>query len=159
MSDDTLDTFWKLVKDVHTCMMTTRDGNHLRARPMAPLFDETTHEIRFLTQLSSHKTDELASNPDCNLAFANPSKGDYVSVSGQAYLTQDRKLIDLLWKDDFKAWFKNGKDDPDVGVIRVVPAQAEYWDSNGALKQAWEVFKAKHSDTQPDMGENKKLSP
>ena len=61
------------------------------------MIDKATREFRFLTRLSTHKTDELAANPDVNLAFSDPAAGNFVSVSGQAYLTQDRKLIEALW--------------------------------------------------------------
>jgi general stress protein 26 len=107
--------------------------------------------------LSTHKTDELAANPAVNLAFSDPAAGNFVSVSGQAYLTQDRKLIDSLWTTEAEAYFGCGKADPDIAVIRVVPSRAEYWDSKSTLRQAWNLFKAKLADNEPVPGENRKL--
>lgn len=158
MAEAELDRFWALIDEIETCMMTTRDAGALRARPMLAKVDKGTHEFRFLTRLSTHKTDELAANPDVNLAFSDPKAGDFVSVSGQAYLTQDRKLIDQLWSRAAEAYFGCGKEDPDIAVIRVVPSQAEYWDSHGALRQAWNVFKAKRARAEPDLGDNRKLA-
>ena len=43
-------------------------------------------------------------------------------------------------------------------MIRVVPSQAEYWDSSSTLRQAWNLFKAKLSDAEPDLGEHRKLA-
>jgi general stress protein 26 len=158
MAEESLETFWSLVEGIDTCMMTTRDAKALRARPMMPHIDKDTHEFRFLTRLSAHKTDELAANPEVNLAFANPRAGDYVSVSGQAYLTQDRKLVGQLWSSAAEVYFNCGKDDPDVAIIRVVPALAEYWDAKSTLRQAWNVFKARVTETEPGFGEHRKLA-
>ena len=58
------------------------------------MIDKGTHEFRFLTRLSTHKTDELAANPDVNLAFSDPGPATSSPSPGQAYLTQDRKLIE-----------------------------------------------------------------
>jgi general stress protein 26 len=143
MAEDRLAEFWSLIGRIGTCMMTTRDSNALRARPMMPDIERATHEFRFLTRQSTHKIEELAANPDVNLAFSDPQQGTFVSVSGQAYLTQDRKLIDELWSPEAEAYFGCNKDNPDIAVIRVVPSIAEYWDSRGALRQTWNVFKGK----------------
>jgi general stress protein 26 len=158
MAEETLDTFWSLIDGIDICMMTTRDAGALRARPMTAKADKATHEFRFLTRQSTQKVDELAANPDVNLAFSDPKTGDYVSVSGQAYLTQDRKLIDQLWTASADAYFGCGKNDPDIAVIRVVPSKAEYWDARSTLRQAWNVFKAKDSDLEPELGANRKLA-
>ncbi len=158
MAEEALDTFWSLIDGIDICMMTTRDSGALRSRPMLARVDRDTHEFRFLTRRSTHKIDELAANPDVNLAFSDPQAGDYVSVSGQAYLTQDRKLIDQLWNPAAGAFFGGGKEDPDIAVIRVVPSKAEYWDSHSTFRQAWNVFKAKRSDAEPDLGDNRKLA-
>jgi general stress protein 26 len=157
MADEGLDRFWTLIDNIDVCMMTTHDAGALRARPMRPIVDRTTHEFRFLTRLSSHKTDELAERPSVNLAFARPKAGDFVSVSGQAYLTRDPKLIEQLWSPAAEAYFGCAKEDPDVAVIRVVPTMAEYWDAKSTLVQAWNVFKAGRSGADPDLGENRKL--
>ena len=143
MAEAALDTFWALIDKIDICMMTTRDAKALRARPMLAKIDRATHEFRFLTRLSTHKVDELAANPDVNLAFTSAEAGDYVSVSGQAYLTQDRHLIDQIWSSEAQSYFGCDRDDPDLGVIRVVPSQAEYWDAGSTLRQTWNLFKAK----------------
>ena len=153
-----LDHFWALIETIDVCMMTTRDSGALRARPMIAVIDKGTHEFRFLTRLSTHKTGELAANPDVNLAFSDPGAGKFVSVSGQAYLTQDRKLIDSLWTTEAEAYFDCGQADPDIAVIRVVPSRAEYWDAKSTLRQAWNLFKAKLADAEPNLGENRKLA-
>jgi general stress protein 26 len=158
MAEEALDTFWSLIESVDVCMMTTRDANALRARPMVPKIDKATREFRFLTRMSTHKVDELAAHPDANLAFCDPGSGAFVSVSGQAYLTQDRRLIDRLWSPDAEAYFSCGKDDRDIAVIRVVPSKAEYWDAQSTLRQAWNIFKAEVAAAEPELDRSRRAA-
>ena len=44
-------------------------------------------------------------------------------------MIRDQKLIDEKWQESLKTWFPNGKNDPEVGLIRIHPEQGEYWDS------------------------------
>jgi general stress protein 26 len=157
MAEASLDRFWSLLEGVPVCMMTTRDAGTLRSRPMVPIVDRTTREFRFLTRLSSHKIDELAEKPDVNLAFANPAAGDFVSVSGQAYLTQDRKLIDQLWSADAAVYLERSRESPEIAVIRVVPSMAEHWDASSALIEVWDVFRTGRSRPEPDLVERRSV--
>jgi len=42
---------------------------------------------------------------------------------------RDRSRIDATWAEPMRAWFPNGKDDPQIALIRVHPTKGEYWDS------------------------------
>ena len=158
MEDEARDTFWSLIEKIDVCMMTTRDRGMLRTRPMLPDIDKSTREFRFLTRFSTHKTEELAASPDVNLAFGHPEAGHYVSVSGQAYLTQDHNLIDQLWSAEAGAYFGCSKDDPDIAVIRVVPSVAEYWDAKSTLVQTWNIFKAKLAEPEPNLARHRRFA-
>lgn len=138
------DAFWELLGGIPVCMLVTRDGPTLRARPMAPNIDTDGGEIRFVTQRSSHKADEIADLGEVNLSFiagGNGGREHYVSVSGTASLTQDRALIREIWSPHDDTWFPEGPDGPDVAAIRVRPTAAEYWDATGGGRRyAWISF-------------------
>lgn len=143
MKDGELAEFWSLLDGIGTCMMTTSEGAELHSRPMRPLIDKPARQIRFLTRRSTHNVDELAANPQVNLAFAEPAGGVYVSVTGQAYLTTDRHLIDDLWSPDVAACLGCAADDEDVAVIRVVPVTATHWSGAGARRD-FPLFRRAH---------------
>ena len=63
---------WDLAKDIGFCMLTTKSGNDLRARPMSAHAERDEHAFYFLTDVASHKDDEIARHPAVCLAFANP---------------------------------------------------------------------------------------
>jgi general stress protein 26 len=43
-------------------------------------------------------------------------------------ITRDKQKIDELWSDVAKAWFE-GKDDPQLTVVKVTPEEGFYWDT------------------------------
>lgn len=52
-------------------------------------------------------------------------------VNGEAEIILDKAKIEELWSPIAKIWFKEGKNDPNISVIKATPTSAYYWDSNG----------------------------
>jgi general stress protein 26 len=115
---------YELIKDVKICMMTTvePDGS-LHSRPMYNQEADEAGDLWFFTRLQSPKVTEISKDGQVNLGFSNPSKQDYVSVSGKAVIVRDRARIDEKWSEPLKAWFPDGKDDPNIALIRVHPGE------------------------------------
>jgi general stress protein 26 len=158
--EDDLGKLREMVKDIDFCMLTTVDENGgLHSRPMSSNGDiDSDGDIWFFTSTSSHKVSEIAKLPKVNLSFADPDNQRYVSVSGKAQLVRDRKKIDELWRPEFKIWFPEGKDDPEVALLRVNLEKAEYWDSpSSTIGYALSFVSSLITGKEPDMGENKKL--
>ena len=159
MDQDQIDKLWEMMKSTKFAMLTTEDGDDLRARPMAAsqrAFDGT---LWFFTKASSHKVDEVGSDHRVGVTYADPKLQNYVSLSGHATLVQDKAAIDAHWSDILTTWFPNGKDDPDVALLRVEVTKAEYWDApNSKMVHAYGYLKAKLTGTPPAAGENEKVS-
>lgn len=155
---DKQEEFWDLIKDQSICMVVTEDDGNLRSRPMAARVDREGKMIRFLTRRTDAKVEELHHDRDVNISYADPDDQIYASVSGRAQVTTDRALIKELWDPFCDVWFQGSADDADVAVIEVKPVMAEYWkNDSGMIGTAYEFAKAYFSDTEPDIGENKKL--
>jgi general stress protein 26 len=149
-------TAWTLIERLHICMLVTRQGEALRARPMAAYVRREKGLIYFLTDVKNHKDDEIAAAPQVCLAFADKGEQDYVSVSGTARVLNDRTLVRELWSTPAKAWWDSA-DDPAIRVLEVTPQAAEYWDSPGGLVSYVKMQVAAMSGERPDMGENRKV--
>jgi general stress protein 26 len=122
----------ELIDGIEIAMLTTHaDDGSLVSRPLQTLQFDGGGELVFFTSIASSKIDELTQNPDVNLAYANPSKQVYVSVRGRARIDRDRVTIDELWSPMQKVFFPQGKDDPDLVVLRVRVRDAAYWESAG----------------------------
>lgn len=150
--------FWSLVREIPVCMLTTRDGDVLRSRPMATKLDEDRNEFLFLTKASSHKTQEIQDRNIVNLSFADPEKDLFVSVSGEGRLDENAEIARLIWNAYAEAYFPGGPESADVAVLHVVPKQAEYW-VGGKPQQVEmaELQKAIATGTEPDLGKNEKI--
>src|SRR5690606_4348602 len=85
------DKLWDLVEDIGTGMLVTEDAGALRARPMTVTVRRDLTELHMLTRRSSHKALELERDNRASLTFAEPRKGEYVSITGAARISQDRE--------------------------------------------------------------------
>ena len=71
---------------------------------------------------------------------------------------RDRAMIDELWRPEFKIWFPEGKDDPEIALLRVSLEKAEYWDSpSSTIGYALSFVSSLVTGKQPDLGENRKV--
>ncbi|MDZ5697320.1 pyridoxamine 5'-phosphate oxidase family protein [Chelativorans sp. M5D2P16] len=148
---------WELVEKIGICMLISRDGTDLRARPMAAYFDRDAHLLYFLTDAESHKEEEIARDPHVALAFADTSDQNYLSISGTAEVSNDRDRIRQLWSTPAKAWWDN-PDDPSIRVLKITPKDAQYWEGPGTVVSYIKMAAAAVSSARPDMGENRKVN-
>ena len=157
MADDSdIDRVWKLIEKIGFCMLSTRDGEDIRSRPMAAHPQREENAIYFLTDADSHKEDEIKANPNVGLAFADAGDQKYESVTGRAEIANDRQKIKELWSIAAKAWW-NGPDDPSIRVLKVTPKDAEYWDSPGTALSYVKMLAAAVSDSRPAIGDTAKV--
>ena len=162
-----LDDLYKLIDGIEIAMFTTRraDGQ-LVSRPMATQERVTGTDLWFVTDISSHKLDDLRNDPNVNLSYYNVKSREWVSVAGTATVTQDRNLIKELYKPDWKAWFgdeggdKNGgPDDPRLALILVEAQSVEYLVTTKPKPVVlFEVAKAIVTGNPPKVGEQRHLN-
>ena len=151
----------ELIKDIDIGMLTTldEDGN-LHSRPMSINSEvEFNGDLWFFTYASSHKVTEIEQRHQVNVSFSDPSKQQYVSVSGQAQLVQDRNKIQELWKPELKAWFPKGIDEPGIALLKVSVEKAEYWDAPSSfVAHTIGLVKSITTGEKASPGENEKLT-
>ena len=155
MSEES-DRAWQLMDQIGFCMLASLDGESIHSRPMMAHVKRDEHAIYFLTDVHSHKDDEIDRNPHVNLAFADTGGQKYLSVTGRAVVSDDREKIRELWATPAKAWWDN-PDDPSIRVLKVVPQDAQYWEGAGSLASYIKLIAAAVSDSRPDMGKNVKV--
>lgn len=155
MTNDT-DRAWKLMEKIGFCMLSTREGEDIRSRPMAAHVERDEHAIYFLTDVRNHKDDEIRAEPNVALAFADAGDQKYVAVTGRAEVSNDRAKIRELWSTPAKAWWED-ENDPNIRVLKVVPKDAQYWDSPGKVASYATMIAAAVSGSRPDMGDNAKV--
>ncbi len=148
------------IKGIRIAMMTTVDTDgSLRSRPMATQDMEFDGDLWFFTKASAPKVDDVQHDQQVNLGYVKPDDNLFVSVSGTAQLIRDRQKMDELWKPALKAWFPNGKEDPDLALLKVTVDSAEYWDApSGVMGRLYVVAKGLATGGQDSGGEDVKLN-
>lgn len=129
-----LDDLYALIDGIEVAMFTTRrpDGQ-LVSRAMQVQERTAGTDLWFMTNWESHKLEELATDPHVNLAFYKDRTREWVSVSGSAIISRDRKLVRELYKPDWKAWLGDqggerdgGPNDPRIALILVEATSVMY---------------------------------
>jgi general stress protein 26 len=147
-----------LLEKIDIAMMTTvgPDG-FLVSRPLSTQdarFDGK--RVWFFTEADSPKMGEIRRNPKVNLAYASKDRNTYLSVAGTAKVNNDRRRINALWSDAMKAFFPEGKDDPNLALLEVEVRTVEYWDGPGTFVGKLVGFvKARVTGKEEAMGENR----
>ncbi len=151
--------FWRLMKDIGGAMLTTRDAHVLRSRPMGVHVDEESRLLWIFAHADDHLDVELDVVSDANLSFLDPENKQYVSVSGQASMIDDRQTAADLWSPAIAAWYAEGLDDPKLRLVRIAPIQGEYWDAESrSMKRFLEIARANLGAGEPELTEKRKIS-
>lgn len=120
----------ELAEDIGTCMFCTElSVRPFPTRPMALQEVDDSGNLWFISSAKSNKNFEIQHDNDVQLIFAKNQNVHFLSIYGQATIYKDRAHIDEVWSPVAKAWFEEGKDDPEVTVIKVTPTDAYYWDT------------------------------
>jgi general stress protein 26 len=120
----------QLAEDIKTCMFFTElSVRPIPTRPMGVQEVDDKGNLWFLSSKSSNKNVEIGHDNEVQLVFAENSAAHYLSIFGRATIYTDRSHVEDIWTPLAKAWFEEGKSDPEATVIKVEPQDAYYWDT------------------------------
>jgi general stress protein 26 len=162
-----LEDLYHLIEGMEIAMFTTRrpDGQ-LVSRPMATQTQAEGTDLWFVTDIESHKLDELSFDSNVNLAYYRDRSREWVSVSGTAILSRDRRVIRELYQPDWKAWFGDqggerdgGPDDPRLVLILVEVNSVTYLKVDKPKPLVlFEVVKGMVTGAPPNVGKQREVS-
>lgn len=162
-----LDELHALIDEIEVAMMTTRraDG-YLVSRPMQTQKRDDCADLWFVTDVETHKLDELARDPHVNLAYYSNKSREWVSVSGTVRVSQDRELIRRMHDRSWNVWFPDeggardgGPDDPRIAVLLVDAHSVSYMTVDKPKPLVlFEIAKGYVTGEQPSIGHVRRLS-
>ena len=150
------DRVWHFAESIRYAMFATWNGERPHVRPLTAMPKRDEDAIYFLVSATGSKNAEIERFPDVTLAFADPGKGDYVTITGNAAVSNDRAKIRELWTPFAKAWWES-ENDPDIRVITVTPEKAEIWEGPNKLVAAAIMLTAAVTGSKPAVGEHGKV--
>ncbi|KAA8485330.1 general stress protein 26 [Arcticibacter tournemirensis] len=144
---------------IKIAMLTTSDAaGKLESRPMYTFEIEDDGLIWMFASKDSRKVSNIEANPQVVLNYSQPDTDLYITVNGTATVTTDPVKIEQLWSDRYQVWFPYGKTDPNLCLLKIVPEEAEYWDTPDLLvSQIISLVKNTLAGNPHVEGENKKI--
>ncbi len=148
-----------LVEDIRFCMYTTYENGKVESRPMTTLDVDSEGNAWFFTSRQTEIGSETDNGESVTLIYSHPGDNTYLSVSGTASIVHDEAKKEELWSPLSKAWFPEGKNDPNLVVLKVTTDEAAYWDSpSSKMVVFFSMVKAAVTGHQSDPGDHGKLN-
>ncbi len=154
-------SLWKLIKGIRYAMLTHKhpDGR-LHSHPLTTQNRslEPGDPLYFFVAKETELGQRLLADGTVCVTYSEPEKDVYVSISGQARISEDLDTKRRLFNALEKAWFPGGAEDPNLELVEVEIRHAEYWNiKESKTRQLLKIASAAVSGEQPKMGEHREL--
>jgi general stress protein 26 len=128
MADKTLSDVAEIMRDIDLCMLTTTTSNGMLAsRPMSNNGEvEYDGNSYFFTWDESRMVSDIKEDNQVNLTFQG-NKDIFISIGGEAEVTNSKEEMEEHWQDELEAWFEEGLDTPGIAMIIVKAKHIKYW--------------------------------
>ena len=144
--------FWEELEDSPFVMLGLQGVDNGFTRPMTAQVDN--RKIYFFAARSEDLVKGLGQTNRAIATYAAKGHKLFASINGQLVIDNDRALIDRLWNPIIASWYKDGKDDPDLVLLRLDAKSADVWEAHtgstlkaAALKMLFNVDPGKeHQD-------------
>ncbi|TYP68704.1 general stress protein 26 [Stutzerimonas stutzeri] len=149
--------FWSRLDDINSGMLgVTQDS---RLVPMSHYTDRKVGVLWFITAKDTDLARSVASGPqDAMHVVSDGGQGLYARIHGTLSLSDIRAKLDELWNAVASSWFEDGKQDPDVQLLRLDLTEAEVWATGGSMAFLYQIAKSKITGDKPDMGDHYSLT-
>lgn len=122
--------FWDALDDSPFVMLGLTGVDDSHSQPMTAQFDDDLpNRLYFFTAKSNRLVQKLTASHSAILNYAAKDHTLFASVHGQLVLENDRTVIDRFWSPVVAAWYKEGKDDSELALLRFDAGRAEIWQS------------------------------
>ena len=127
--------FWKELQSDRTMMLGLDGVEDDRTRPMTAQVDvpegadeEDGGPIYFFASKNEGVGQDLTEGARAIATFVSKGHGIFAHIHGTLHAHNDREVIDRLWNPFAAVWYKDGKDDPNLLLIRFDATRAEIWE-------------------------------
>ncbi|MDQ3245942.1 MAG: pyridoxamine 5'-phosphate oxidase family protein [Pseudomonadota bacterium] len=128
--------FWKEIDSSPFVMLGLQGVDDAFTRPMTAQVD--AGQLWFFASKSEVLVKGLAHSGRAIATYTSKGHDLFASIKGTLVLDQNKEVIERLWNPIIASWYKDGKDDPDLALIRFDTDSADIWeaDTGATLKAA-----------------------
>ncbi|WP_421996464.1 pyridoxamine 5'-phosphate oxidase family protein [Reyranella sp.] len=119
--------FWSALESDRTVMLGLDGVEDGHARPMTAQLDGGRGPIWFFTARDNALVQKLPQGNRAIATFAAKDHDLFATLHGAVSIDTSRANIDRLWNRFIAAWYKGGKDDPNLVLLRFDAEKAEVW--------------------------------
>lgn len=131
--------FWKELSSSPFIMLGLMGVEDSRTRPMTAQIDEEEGKtIYFFADDREHLVQGMGQRHRAVAAFSSKGHDIFAHIHGNLVRVDDEAVIDRLWNPIIGAWFEDGRDDPNLVLLRLDADKADIWeaDTGATLKAA-----------------------
>ena len=126
--------FWKELASSPFVMIGLQGVEDSRTRPWTAQIDaddsaskEDGGTIYFFGAKSEALVQGMAQSHRAVATYVSKGHDLFAHIHGTLEAVSDRALVDKLWNPIIASWYKEGKDDPDLQLVRFDTSKAEIW--------------------------------
>ncbi|HEY5411299.1 MAG TPA: pyridoxamine 5'-phosphate oxidase family protein [Caulobacteraceae bacterium] len=150
---------WATLEDEKMGMLGLVGEHSGQMQPMTAFCDRDLGAIWFFTRRDNELVRRLVQGGKAMFNLVSKDRSFWACLSGTITEQHDGVRIDKYWNPVVAAWFPEGKDDPELTLLRFDAEDAEVWHANkGPIRLALEIARANLADSEPDLGEHARLN-
>ena len=136
--------FFTALDDSPFVMLGLEGVEDSRTRPMTAQVDRQDRDkedggpIYFFASKTDGVGEDIGQGARAVATFAGKDHKVFAHIHGNLVPSNDREVIERLWNPFIASWYKDGKDDPDLLLLRFDTEKADVWeaDTGSTLKAA-----------------------
>ena len=136
--------FWKELDDSPFIMLGLKGVEDDRTRPMTAQIDvpdggdkDDGGQIYFFASKSDGVGEAVKGSARAVATYTGKGHGLFAHIHGTLVASDDQAVIERLWNPFIASWYKDGKTDPDLQLLRFDTTSADVWEATpGATMKA-----------------------
>ncbi|MVZ64634.1 general stress protein [Sphingobacterium sp. DK4209] len=130
-NQEAIEKLRKMVDKIDIGMLCSfkKDEKRPHAVPMSRQEVDEEGNIWYLFSKASETFENLQKDQQVTLIYSQPKDYEFITINGNAEISRDEARIEKYWNKMMEGWFEKGKEDPNIQVLKIVPSDAYYWDS------------------------------
>ena len=115
--------------DIGMIITTQQDNSYPYMVPMSRQEVDDEGNIWYLLSSTSETYKNIQLDNKVSISLADVSNYKFLSIDAVAETSTDKERIEKYWNKFVEVYFEKGKEDPTIRVLKVIPNNAHYWDT------------------------------
>ena len=153
MTEDIRQTMWKAMAE-SPFLMVKLDAGQDHAEPLIAQLDPDAHGVFWFY---TSRDNRVAPGGPAMAQFVARDHRLFCCIKGTLAEESDPAVIDRYWSGTVEAWYEQGRDDPNLLMMRFDLDDAEIWKPDNSLKGLFRLMSGK-ADAPREMGVHETVS-